>query len=78
MDKFFSDHIRQSQKTKSGDKTQQRDDGVAGDEPPKKKFPKGVVLGKDGKPYVPQPPSVVPSFPLADWAEEAELTFEHF
>jgi len=75
MDKFFSDQIRQSQKTKAGDKTQQPDDGVNGDEPPKKKFPKGVVLGKDGKPYAPTPhPASVVPFPLADWANEAELT----
>ena len=52
MDKFFSDQIRQSNKTKAGDEIKSRDDGVTGNEAPKK-FPKGVVLGKDGKPYDP-------------------------
>lgn len=56
MDKFFSDQIRQSKKTKADDKPQPRDDGVTGDEAPKK-FPKGVVLGKDGKPYDPSLPT---------------------
>lgn len=59
MDKFFTDHIRQSKKGQAGNPIQQRDgdDGVTADEPAKK-FPRGVVLGKDGKPYGPTSPPV--------------------
>ena len=52
MEKFFAEQVRRSeQKTDSTQQKQQQGDTVAssGDEQPKK-IPKGVVLGKDGKP----------------------------
>ncbi len=45
MEKFFSGQVKHSQKKN----TTQQEDNIAEDGPPKK-FPKGVVLGKDGKP----------------------------
>ena len=46
MDKFFTDVQKQQKKpaTESGD-------AKDAETPPKKTIPKGVVLGKDGKPY---------------------------
>ncbi|KAI9869626.1 MAG: hypothetical protein M1830_005276 [Pleopsidium flavum] len=45
MEKFFSTQVKQLEKKNNT----QQEDHVAEDETPKK-FPKGVVLGKDGKP----------------------------
>ena len=48
MEKFFAEHAR---KGGHGSARDQKDEGgsVEGSAPPKK-LPKGVVLGKDGKP----------------------------
>ena len=66
MDKFFSEQIKQSEGKKNDAETQPRDNGVTDDEAPKK-FPKGVVLGKDGKPYAHHPLPILANFRKADF-----------
>lgn len=52
MEKFFTGQAKRSQPSSSAqsDSSPERDEGDA--PVPPKAVPKGVVLGKDGKPYV--------------------------
>ena len=49
MDKFFSEQLKKGEQGSGKQQERQGDQvAIAGEAP--KKFPKGVVLGKDGKP----------------------------
>jgi hypothetical protein len=52
MDKFFSSIQNKDKPAKQSDTGAQNDERPAASDGAEKKLPKGVVLGKDGKPYV--------------------------
>jgi hypothetical protein len=52
MDKFFSSIQNKDKPTRQSDAGAQNGERPAASDGAEKKLPKGVVLGKDGKPYV--------------------------